>query len=43
MLADCILGERLQAMVLEGTSTWFDNVNTDKVKERETISFIKPA
>ncbi len=25
--------ERLQAMVLEGTSLWFDNVKTDKVKE----------
>jgi penicillin amidase len=25
--------ERLQAMVLEGTSPWFDNVKTDKVKE----------
>jgi penicillin amidase len=25
--------ERLQAMVLEGTSLWFDNVRTDKVKE----------
>lgn len=25
--------ERLQAMVLEGNSPWFDNVKTDKVKE----------
>jgi penicillin amidase len=25
--------ERLQAMVLEGTSPWFDNVKTEKVKE----------
>jgi len=25
--------ERLQAMVLEGTSPWFDNVKTDKFKE----------
>jgi penicillin G amidase len=25
--------ERLQAMVLEGTSPWFDNVKTDNVKE----------
>jgi penicillin amidase len=25
--------ERLQAMVLEGTSPWFDNVKTDKLKE----------
>jgi penicillin G amidase len=25
--------ERLQAMVLEGTSLWFDNVKTDKIKE----------
>jgi len=25
--------ERLQAMVLEGTSPWFDNVKTDKIKE----------
>ncbi len=25
--------ERLQAMVLKGTSPWFDNVKTDKVKE----------
>ena len=25
--------ERLQAMVLEGNSSWFDNVTTDKIKE----------
>ena len=25
--------ERLQAMVLEGTSPWFDNVKTDRIKE----------
>jgi penicillin amidase len=34
MLADWYFWEeRLQAMVLEGTSPWFDNVKTDKVKE----------
>jgi penicillin amidase len=34
MLADWYFWEeRLQAMVLEGTSSWFDNVKTDKVKE----------
>jgi penicillin amidase len=32
--------ERLQAMVLEGTSPWFDNVKTDKVKEtRDELFF----
>ena len=34
MLADWYFWEeRLQAMVLEGTSSWFDNVKTDKLKE----------
>ena len=32
--------ERLQAMVLEGTSPWFDNVKTDKMKEtRDELFF----
>jgi penicillin amidase len=41
MLADWYFWEeRLQAMVLEGSSPWFDNVKTDKVKEtRDDLFF----
>jgi penicillin G amidase len=35
--------ERLQAMVLEGTSPWFDNVKTDKVKETRDDLFYQAA
>jgi penicillin amidase len=32
-------GERLQAMVLQGTSRWFDNVKTEKVRETKDELF----